>query len=161
MTAPASVSAVAVAASLSGVVRPEKAGDPEVEEASDLSARQHDVLGLDVAVEDAGRVGVVERLEQGTRHHECLGQRKRATAQAVPEGLARNVLHREERDPVGLAGLVERRDRGMLEAGAGFGFAPKPRRQLGRHGLGDDLQRRRPSESEVAGEEHLSHSTSA
>ena len=134
-----------------------EARDPEVEELAELVRRDHHVLGLQVAVQDAGRVGMPERLEQSRRDRERLSERKRAFSEAVAEGFAIDVFHGEKGNAVDFPGLVERGDRRMLEARARGGLAEEPFPRVRRDRRGEDFDRRRPPEGEVAGEKDLAH----
>jgi hypothetical protein len=53
------------AVALAGLGHADAAGDAPVHQADLAVAADHDVLGLDVAVDDAALVGVVEGLEHG------------------------------------------------------------------------------------------------
>ncbi len=137
------------------------ARDAEVEKLSQIVRGHHHVLGLDVPVEDSGLVGVSERFQKRSGDRERLRKRQRPAAQPIAERLSRDVLHGQERDAVGLAGLVERGDRGMLQPSAGRRFAKEPRARFGRQRGGKDLDRRGATEGEVPGEKDLSHASRA
>ena len=92
------------------------------------SASSRILRRLEVAVDDAARVGVVHRL--GDLPHE----RGRAAAAGAarrrgPSGQARPVdeAHAEVVLPVVLADLVDRHDAGMVEVGRGLGLGAEPR----------------------------------
>ena len=135
------------------------ARDAEVEKLSEIVAGDHHVFGLDVPVEDSGLVGVPERFQKRPGDRERLRKRQRPAAQPIAKSLTRDVLHGQERDSVGVSGLVEGRDRGMLQPGAGRRFAEEPRARFGRQRGGKDLDRRGATEGEVPGEEDLSHAS--
>ena len=80
-------------------------GDAEVHELHPAAAAEDDVRGLDVAVEDAGRVRVLERGGEGREGGERLRQGQRAALQPRLQGLAVRELH-------GQVGQPERRDPG-------------------------------------------------
>ena len=112
-------------------------GDAEVHDFDDALLRDHDVAGLDVPVDDAHMVGVV----QGTQHaqHDLLAV---ALAQGAvlledgPQGLALDVLHDKVGHPlmvalvVGqylLARVVDGDDVGVVEQGDRVGLPPEAR----------------------------------
>jgi len=117
---------------------------------------QH-VVGLEVAVDHAARVRVRERL--GHRDHvrqqlEPRSQRGPAL-ERVRQGLAGDEPHRVERRTVGpRARLVDRDDRGMLQARRDHRFALEPRAQRGREHL---LDRHRAAEPAIEGADDLAH----
>ncbi len=159
--APVSVSAAAVGASLSLAPCPISAGDPEVEELGEAVGRDHHVLGLDVAVEDAGGVRVVQGFEEAPGHGHGLGDRKRSPRQPRAEGLPRDELHGQEGDAVRLAGVVESRDCRVLQAGARLGFAQEAVAERRGQRLGQDFDRGGPAQGQIAAEEDLAHPSGA
>jgi hypothetical protein len=90
-------------------------GDAEISEQG-LTPRHEDVLGLDVAVNDAARVGVVERVADLAGDAGYLGEGERLlTLETSAQGLALDVRHHEEEITVGIAGVVQWQDVGMLQ----------------------------------------------
>ena len=156
MTAPGPVSATSVAASPSAGPA-EHLGDAEVEELAEVVPGHHDVLGLDVPVDDTGGVRVHEGLEKRRRQRKRLRKRQRPGPEPVAQRLARDELHREKRDAVRLPGLEERGDRGMLQPGARLGLPDEPGPRFGRQRLRQHLDGRHTAEREIAGEEDLAH----
>ncbi len=98
-------------------------GDAEVDEADAIGVVDHDVFGLEVAVDDAVGVDVFERV--GDAEGEFGGALGRELAELVEdaaEELAFDPLH----DHVGLrlaGGGEDLHDAGVVEAGADVGFA--------------------------------------
>ena len=78
-------------------------GDPEVDELGllDRSVDQHDVRGLDVAVDDAPAVRRPERLGDAPRERDALGDRQPVAPEALGEALAFEPLDREVRLSLG------------------------------------------------------------
>jgi hypothetical protein len=102
-------------------------GDPEVEQLAEVIAGDHDVLRLDIAVQDARRVRVDQRFQQRPDQRERLRKRQRAAPQPVAQSLTLDELHRQEGDALRLAGLEERGDGRMLQARAGLRLAKEAR----------------------------------
>ena len=102
---------------------------------------QQDVLGLDVAVDDAVAVGVVERGGHFHRDPDRVVHRQLLlAADPVADRLALDIRHHVEEEAVGLPAVEERQDVRMLEV--------RGRRDLGKEPLGADDRRQ-------LGPEHL------
>ncbi len=105
-------------------------GDSEVGDQR-LSPAQEDVAGLDVPVDDTGVVGDLERVAhrdgdaQGFVHGKLL-----LPADAVGQRLALDVGHHVEEEAVGLTGVEEGKDVGVLQVRGGL--------DLGEEALGAD-----------------------
>ena len=105
-----------------------------------------DVLGLDVAVDEAGGVRGREGLEHGVEEDQRLRRGQRAVLpQDVAQGAARHVLHGQVDQPVVLALVVHGDDVAVRQPSGGLGLALEPRdeglvvREVGMHDLeGDD-----------------------
>ena len=146
-------------------------GDAEVHHLHVAGRREHHVAGLDVAVDDAGAVAVVERRQHAAGDLERpLGQDLAALAQDVAQGPAGDELHDDvglrDAGPVGrllLAGVVDGHDRGVvqrrgaLRLAAEAGLERDVAGQVGPQALdGDD-----PSEPRVGALADLRHAASA
>jgi hypothetical protein len=98
-------------------------GDSEVGHQRVAFAEQN-VLGLYVAVDDAVAVGAVECVGYFGRDSECIVQRELSlAAEPSAETLALHVRHGKPELTGYLAGVVDRKDVGMLQAGGQFDLA--------------------------------------
>lgn len=99
------------------------ARDAEVREYRVLFVEE-DVLGFDVAVDDAVVVCVIERFgELGDDVDDVVDREASFFAKAVAECLAADVGCDEERTSVDLTGVVDGEDVGVLEGGEGGDLA--------------------------------------
>ena len=105
-------------------------GDAEVEDLHQPVRAHHDVLGLDVAVDDARAV----RGRKGARDlHgdvERLGKRQRLAVHEPPQRRAFDELRGHEAALVPLADLVDRDDVRVVEGGGGERLLPEPAHAL-------------------------------
>lgn len=134
----------------------------EIGDLGDAGLVDDDVLGLDIAVDDALLVGVLEggrdlgavadRLDLG---HPSLGLEE--LAQGVPV----HVLHHDETAALVDAGVEHANDVGMLEAGDDAGLTLERRDCVrigsGGEGLAEELDRDPPAESLVLGQPDFGH----
>ncbi|MFO0744357.1 MAG: hypothetical protein U1F43_01615 [Myxococcota bacterium] len=134
-------------------------GDAEVEQLQRRTAprvgHQEEVLGLQIAVDDAGRVGLGQRLEDLRAEAAGVEQRqRRLAAEVARERLALEVLHRQEQAPVlRLAELDELHDMRMVEPGddARLLLEARDLARVARQLRDEDLQRHRPLDAELGG----------
>ena len=87
------------------------------------AAVQQDVLRLDVAVDDALVVGVLEGVANLRHDGQRLARRDPAGAQQLPQAHPVHILHQQVIDPVRLAELEEGDDVRMQQLGQRLGFA--------------------------------------
>jgi hypothetical protein len=69
--------------------------DIEIEDLDDALGRDHDVGGLQIAVDDAFVVGRLERLCNLQAETQCVFDRQRAAFKLLLEGFALDELHRD------------------------------------------------------------------
>ena len=149
------------------------AGDAEVHHLDRIVRADHHVRRLDVAVDDAHPV----RVGQGVQ--DALGDPGGLVAgQLAPlvedlaQGLALDVLHDDEGDIVRpavrvhalvLAGVVDRDDRGVVEAGAGLGLSAEAgeERGIAREVAAQHLDGDRTLEAQVDPPVDLGHAAAA
>ena len=145
--------------------------DPEIEQLHVFAREQatrrehHDVVGLEIAVNDTEPVRVFERGEHGTHDRERPLDAQlpaaflaRALDQAT-EGLAFEKLHGEEQAPVALTELDDLDDVGMGQLRRHLGLALEPLRDLlDSHELGvKQLQRDGLARGESLSAKHHAH----
>ncbi len=97
-------------------------GQSEVEELGS-AAGEHDVAGLEVAVDDSLAMRGVESAGDLDGDAEGFFDGQRSFAEACFEGFSFEMLHDEEVDGVFAADVVEGADVRVIEAGDGSGFA--------------------------------------
>ena len=104
------------------------AGDAEVGHLHAAVPEDHDVLGLDVPVDDAPAVGVAQRLEDLTHEVQRLPpiQAAAALAHILLQGDAFDELHDDVFHAVGLVDVEDVDDVGMVELGHRLGFVVEP-----------------------------------
>ena len=137
---------------------------PEVENLHEAVLRDHHVLWLQVAVHDAGTVGLGEPVGELYADVERLFQRQRpAVPQRVPQRLPVDELHHDVRAALDLADPVDRDDVGMVERGGRprlLGEASEVIR-IGGEPLGEDLDRDHAGQLEIPCAIDLSHTPGA
>ena len=140
----------------------ERLGDAEVGDHRGPVREEH-VLGLDVAMDDALVVGVVERTGHVPQQGHPFGQRERLGAgHPGAERLAPHVRHGVVGEAVGGPGVEDRDDVGVLQPGrepdlAGEALGAQALRELG----GDDLDHDLPIERRLRGDPDARHPTTA
>ncbi len=145
-----------------GVAR-EGLGEAEVEDLDLAVGRELDVGGLEVAVDDALAVGLLERLGDLPRDGERLVDGERAAREPLREVLARHQLHRQRHEALALLEPVDRRDIRVAERREDLRLAAEAREALGVLGEGgrQDLERGLAAELRVPRAVHLSHPSRA
>ena len=109
----------------------DRAGDPEVDDLDLAVAADQHVAGLDVAVDEAPRVGRGERPGDGRADARDLARRQRAApAQDGREVLAVDQLHDDVRAARVLAVVVDGDDVRVAERRRRLGLLPEARREL-------------------------------
>ena len=149
-------------ADLGGAGVPEL-GDAEIEDFQRAFAVHHDVGRLDIAVDDAGFVRVLEAEAKVPGQLHAAGKRhRRAGADQLQQRLAVHVLHDDERLSRVIAVFVEGDDEGMPERRDGPRFFHEPAAQIGRVEPGaHQFDRHEPLERGIAGEIHDAHTAFA
>jgi hypothetical protein len=137
---------------------PPSARDPEVGHQR-LPVRQQDVLRLDVPVDRAVPVGIVERQRRlaGDAHRVGDGQLALAP-EPVAQALAFDVRHGEPQATRRLARVEHGKDVGVLQAGGELDLAQEPLgAEAGRHLGVEHLEGHRAVVPQVAGEVDRGH----
>jgi len=135
------------------------AGQAEVEQLR-TRAREDDVAGLEVAVDDARAMRAVERVGDLRAVAEDVAQRQRAAPESVRERLSFEELEDEIGLPcLRLADVVQAADVRMLELGDGLRLALEAQTELRvvRELGGEHLDGHRALETRVARLPHLTH----
>ena len=112
--------------------------EAEVEDLDDAVLRDHDVLGLQVPVDDPGGVRLGEPVGDLAGDVEQAPRRQRPGLQDFPQGLPLDELHRDEDRGVGGSDVVDRDDVGVIQAGGGARLLLEP---LAPVGIGCKLRR--------------------
>jgi putative endopeptidase len=137
----------------------ERLGEAEVEDLDVAVRRELHVRGLEVAVDDAALVGVLERLRDLQRDRQRFGDRDRSVREPLREILALDQLHREEAHAVGGVETVDRSDVRMVQRREQTGLALEAGEALGVRGeqVGQDLDRDVAAQRGVGGAPHHAH----
>jgi hypothetical protein len=138
-------------------------GETKVENLHDTIRRDLDVRRLQIAMDDAFVVSGLEGVGDLPRHRERIGNRDRATAQTVRQGLTFDEFEHQGSDPFALFEAVDRADVRVIERREHTRFALESRESLG---VGGECARQHldghvAPEARVARSIHLSHSAPA
>lgn len=149
-----------------GGLRVGELGESEIQQldvCAGLAAGQHDVTGLEVAMDDVLAVGLVERFADLDRHAVDVGQRQRPARQPLRERFALDVLHDGVRRALVIADIVQGADVGVVEGGDGAGLALEALQGFGTaaEALREDLDGHNAIEPGVAGPVDLAHAAGA
>ena len=119
---------------------------------------EEEVGGLDVAVDEAPAVGVVEAAGRLEADQQRLRRAEPpAHVEHRPQAAAAEVLAHEVRPVVLLAPVVDRHDVGVVEGGGGPGLGPEPAQErlvVGQRRV-QDLDRDAAAQPNVVGEEDV------
>ncbi len=128
-------------------------GETEVENLSVTAARDENVGGLDVAVNDVLGMGGVERVGDVSGEREEGVELQGHVCQYVFERLAVEEFHGDERMALVFANLINRADVGMVERGSGAGLAAKAleRQKITRDIVGKEFEGDEAAELHVFG----------
>jgi len=106
-------------------------GDTEVGNLDAAGFIEEEVLGLDVAVDDAAVVGELEGVAEGGDDGEGFPGGEFLDAQQLAEVHAIDEFHEEVEEAAGLAEVVDGDNVGVVEGGEGAGFASEAFGELG------------------------------
>ena len=143
------------------LVAADKTRDAEIADQRVVAAQQ-DVLRLDIAMNDAAAVRVIQRIGDLARDAQRLDERQPAAVQPLAQRLPFDERHREPEIPAGFAGIMDRQDVRMLQPSGQHDFllkalGAKDGRKLGMQ----QLECHRPVVLQVMGEEHSGHTAAA
>jgi hypothetical protein len=138
-------------------------GEAEVEHFYQAITRDHDVRGLQIAVNDAGGMCFRQRIGDLDGTFQCFIEPQPLAPDHLVERFARHVFHGDEVDAVGLRDVVDVNDVGMVKSGYCLGLLYEPPLSLG---IGDFLGRQNldgdePVQVRVPGLVHHAHSAVA
>ena len=138
-------------------------GQPEVDDLDAIVRRHHDVLGLQIAVHDAGLVRGGQPVGNLLRDLDDALERHPAAQHLAAQRGALDQLRDEVRRVAFDADVVDGDDVGVIEGARGDGLAGEALLTHGieRAGLVEHLDGDGPLEAGVAGAKHLSHPTGA
>ena len=138
-------------------------GEAEVEHLEPPVRREHHVLGLQVAVQDALAVRRAHGVGECDREREEALHREAARGDLLAERLALDELHRQEAQAVRFLDRVQHHDAGMAERGDRLRLALEALDLLRveRHLRRQHLERHAPVEARIEREVHLTHAARA
>ena len=125
--------------------------------------RDHDVVWLEIAVHDAGRVSFGQPFGHILQVPQKLSQISSFAMDLLAQGIALDVLHRDEMQPINFTNLVDVRDVWMIQRGRGFRFTNETFHPVAirSHIRRKNFQRNFAIEFRVLRQIHLAHSTLA
>ena len=128
-----------------------------------VASGEHHVVGLDVSVHHALAVRVGQRVHHLDQDLDRVVHRQFADArEPLPERFPLDIRHDEVEEAAGLAGVVERQDVGMLQAGCDLDLAEETLAAERGGELGPQhLERHLAPVPEVLGEVHRGHAAGA
>ncbi len=105
----------------------QQAGQAEIGQVRFTAGVEEDVGGLEIAMEHAALMGVMDGAGERGQEHRRLARRegRLPVGQPLRQGGALHQLHRQEVPAVVLSDFVDGHDVGMVEAGGGAGFGLK------------------------------------
>ena len=142
-----------------GVAGLDELGQAEVENLHEAVLRDHEVLGLQIAVDDPGGVRLREGVRDLRGDRENPFGRKRPSRDELTQSRSLDELHRDPRNGAGLADLVDRDDVRVVQRRGGARLlleAGEPVR-VGRERLRQHLDRDFAAQPRIARLVHLSH----
>jgi len=113
----------------------EAPGEAEIDDPGPAVGAEEDVAGLDVAVDDPGRVEGGEPFQDLDPDPDDVADRKRS-ARPLPEGSARDELHRQERTTLVLADVVDADEARARDRVRDLHLAPQAGEGGGRESVG-------------------------
>ena len=107
-------------------------GQPEIKDLRVLCPCEEQIARLDVAVNDACRVGGLQTIDDFQRQRNEVPLIERAALQTLPQRFAFQILHDDERSTVVVAEVVDGADVRVAEGGRGPCLTPESDQGVGR-----------------------------
>ena len=157
------MSAVSASAERDAGLRLEEARQPEVQDLDPAVGGDEEVLGLEVAVDDAPFVGGGEAAGNLKRMIEDPGERQRSALEHRPQGLAFEQLGDQVRRLAVMPELMDGQDVGVVQRGRGTGLALEAVQpiRIARERSGEHLDGDLAAEARVASAVDLAHAACA
>ena len=137
------------------------AREAEVEHLEHAVGPQHHVLGLEIAMHDAGVVRAQERRGELLAERRDGGRRQALAVDPRAQRLALDPLHDDERRVGVLAEVVDGDDRGVVERGGGARLTQGLGQRVGAFATMERLDRDHPVEHRVARAEDVAEAAAA